>query len=216
MLADDEAALLERVAGILEEMQVPYMIGGGVALAVWAIPRTTHDFDIVVDLPEERITEFCSHFPPDKYYIDADAMQNAFRHRDQSSLGMYSFIDMETGIKIDLFPLRPNDSAQQEALARRVTAEVLEGLVAVVYAPDDLLVQKLRWYAASNSERQLQDCLNLVLTDLQRQTPLISWDYVEDWTNRLGAEVYQAWRAVKTLAMKANKLPSEEDLSSGS
>jgi hypothetical protein len=123
----DEADLLKEIVNVLESMGVPYMVGGSVALTAWAIPRLTHDIDLVVDLPEDRIVEFCSHFSPDRYYIDADVMRSAFEQRNQPGMGMYSFTDMDTGLKVDLFPLRPNDPAQQAALSRRVVVEILEG-----------------------------------------------------------------------------------------
>jgi hypothetical protein len=87
--------------------------------------------------------------------------------------------------------------AQQAALARGWRVEVLEGVPAAVYAPDDLLVQKLRRYVLGQSERQFRDCLNLVLTDLQRPERLIAWEYVDTWSAQLGAPVQQAWATVK-------------------
>lgn len=202
---NEETDLLVQVVNVLVKMNVPYMIGGSVALTVWALPRTTHDLDLVVDLLEDQISEFCAQFHSDRYYIDPDAMKSAFQQRDQPSLGMYSFIDMESGFKVDLFPLRSNDPAQHAALNRRVNVDMVEGHSVAVYTPDDLLVQKLRWYAASQSERQFHDCLNLVLTDLKRPMPLISWDYVEDWVAQLGPEVQQAWSAIKGVVHSANQ-----------
>lgn len=180
------------------------MIGGGVALAVWAVPRMTHDLDIVVDLPENRISEFSSHFTPNRYYIDPEMMLDAFQHREQPSLGMYSFTDLHTGGKVDLFPLRPTDPAQQAALTRRVVIEILEGFAAAVYTPEDLLIQKLRWYAATGSERQFRDCINLILTDLKRPSPMISVDYVSRWVENLGADVQQAWSDLRSATSIAN------------
>ena len=75
----DEADLLGQVVAALEAMAVPYMIGGSVALAVWAQPRLTHALDFVVDLPTERVEEFCRYFPADRFFIDPDAMRAAFR-----------------------------------------------------------------------------------------------------------------------------------------
>ena len=201
---DEQTDLLRQVIGTLEQMGVPYVIGGSVALAVWAVPRTTHDLDIVVDIPEDRIQEFCYHFPPVRYYIDPEAMISAFQRRNQASMGMYSFLDLDTGFKVDLFPVRTQDKAQQEALRKSIRTQVMHGLFAKVYAPDDLLIQKLRWYAASHSERQLRDCLNLVLTDLKRPIQLISWNYVETWTEELGSEVQQAWLDLKAAIHQAN------------
>jgi hypothetical protein len=171
-----------------------------VALAVWAAPRTTHDLDIVVDMPEELVADFCSRFPEERFSIDSLAMRDAFARRDELGLGLYSFTDMETGFKVDLFPLRQNDPAQQAALQRRVVAKIMGGLQAVVYAPDDLLIQKLRWYADSDSERQFRDCANLLVVDLQRPTPLIDWNYIEEWARQLGPNVQQAWVRVRDAA----------------
>lgn len=163
-----------------------------------------HDLDIVVDVPEDRIEEFCSHFPPGRYHIDPEAMRDAFQRRDQPGLGMYSFLDVDTGFKVDLFPARTQDETQQEALRRSVPAELMPGLSARVYAPDDLLIQKLRWYAAGRSERQLRDCLNLVLTDLKRAAPVISVNYVDRWAAELGPDVPRAWLDLKAALHEIN------------
>jgi hypothetical protein len=205
----DFADLIGQVVRTLESMQVPYVIGGSVALTAWATPRTTHDLDLVVDLPASRVPEFCTHFSADRYFIDADAMLASFGQWDQPSMGMYSFTDMDSGIKVDLFPLRPGEPAQQEALSRRVIVELLEGQRAALYAPDDLLVQKLQWYSIGQSERQLGDCLNLLLTDLKRPKPLIAWDYVEKWVTRLGPTAQQAWTTLKE-AVELAKQEREE------
>jgi len=206
---DEQIDLARSVVGALEAMSVPYMVGGSIALNAWASPRTTHDMDIAVDLPEERIVEFCRYFSPERYYIDSDDMSSAFLHRDDVSLGMYSFHDMDTGFKVDLFPIRASDQAQQTALARRVKVNLLANLQAYVCAPDDLLVQKLRWHAASASEKQLRDCLNLLLADLKRPTSLIAWDYVEGWVAQLEEEVQQAWEIVKEAAGEAVRREKE-------
>jgi hypothetical protein len=192
-----EADLIKEIVSVLESMHVPYLIGGSVALAAWAAPRTTHDLDVVVDLPEGRIDEFCNQLPQARYFIDPDAMREAFKRRDEPGLGMYSFLDRDTGIKIDLFPLRSSDAAQQTALKQGVEAEVMEGVRAIVYAPGDLLIQKLRWYAASDSERQFRDSLSLLHADRTRSRPLIDWDYIEHWAKRLGPKVQQAWTRVR-------------------
>ncbi len=199
----DEADLIRYVVGVLEGLQVPYVIGGSVALSVWAVPRMTHDLDLVIDLPAEQIGAFCAQFPTDRYALDPAALRAAFRQRERASLGMYSFTDMETGLKVDLFPLRPGDPAQQAAMGRRRMVEIVEGQPAAVYAPDDLLVQKLRWYAASESERQFRDCLNLLITDLGRPTPQIAWEYITGWADQLGPPVQRGWAALQAAVQQA-------------
>lgn len=202
---DDSISLSRHLIGALDALDIPYLIGGSVAMAVWAVPRTTHDLDIVVDLPAERIFEFCALFSTSEFTIDPMAMLESFQHKTEPSLGLYSFEDNSTGFKVDLFPLRPDDPAQQAAFSRRIRVELFEGLRAAVYAPDDLLVQKLRWHAASESELQLRDCVNLLVTDLRRNKRLISEDYIEQWTEQLGAEVAEAWSRVKAAANASNR-----------
>lgn len=205
----DEADQLGQVVAALEATGVPYMIGGSVALAVWAQPRLTHDLDFVVDLPTDRVEEFCRYFPADRFFIDPGAMRAAFAGRNSPSLGMYSFIDMQTGLKVDLFPLRRNDPAQQAAFGRRVDMEVLEGRHATVYTPADLLIQKLRWYALSDSERQFRDCLNLVLSDLRRPAPQIAWADIDRWAQQLGPAVLRAWQTLRAAAKAAHDSASD-------
>ena len=194
---DENPEVLSDVVGVLNAMHIPYMVGGSVALGVWASPRTTHDLDIVVDLPLARIAEFCSHFPTDRYYIDPAAMTAAFRQPNSPSLGMYSFTDMVSGFKIDLFPLRLTDAAQVASFSNRVTEEVLENQFASVCSAADLLIQKLCWYTMGASERQFRDCLLLLLADGQRLQPQIDRQYVAEWVNRLGPTVQQAWERLK-------------------
>ena len=199
---DENPETLSALVGVLNAMHIPYMVGGSVALGVWASPRTTHDLDIVVDLPLARIAEFCSHFPPDHYYIDPAAMTAAFRQPDSPSLGMYSFTDMLSGFKIDLFPLRLTDAAQVASFRNRMTEEVLENQFASICSAADLLIQKLRWYTMGASERQFRDCLTLLLADGQRLQPQIDRQYVAEWVNQLGPTVQQAWQRLK-LALAA-------------
>jgi hypothetical protein len=205
---DDNKELVAQVVSVLESMRVPYMIGGSVALSVWATPRMTHDLDMVVDLPERLIADFCSRFSTERYSIDADIMRTTFSLKDHAGMGMYSFIDSEGGLKVDLFPLRDNDPAQQFALNRRIMEEVAEGVRAYVYTAEDLLIQKLRWYALSESERQFSDCLNLLLTDLNRADPLISWDHVENWASWLAPEVQVAWEQLKVAVRRTRPPPA--------
>lgn len=202
---------LADVVRALEQMQLPYAISGSVALGLWAVPRTTHDVDIVVALPAARIAEFCAHFPPDRYYIDPAAMADAFRHAQQPSRGMYSFLHMPSGLKLDLFPLRPSDPVQVSTLQHRVLEDLTPGLRAAVCAPEDLLIQKLEWYSLGHSQRQFQDCLNLVLSDQERAVPQIDWTQVDTRTHQLGPAIAHAWQVLKAAVAATQEPPAAPD-----
>ena len=49
-----EAALLE-VSAILDELRIPYMLIGGLAVAQWEEPRATLDIDITIWVEPDRL-----------------------------------------------------------------------------------------------------------------------------------------------------------------
>jgi hypothetical protein len=155
----------------------------------------------------ERIPAFCARFPADEFLIDAQAMRAQFRLPDSPSSGMYSFLHMPTGLKIDLFPLPPNDPVQRAAFARRVAMPLLGEQAGMVATAQDLLIQKIRWWQAGGrvSERQFRDCMNLLLTDRSRATPQIDPDAVEQIMRTLPRATYEAWRILWAAAVQASQ-----------
>jgi hypothetical protein len=202
---EQESEVVAYVIHTFEDLAIPYLIGGSWALIVWAGPRFTHDIDIVVDMPLGLIPAFCARFPADEFLIDAQAMRAQFRVPDSPSGGMYSFLHMPTGLKIDLFPLRPNDPVQRAAFARRVAMPLLGDQAGMVSTAQDLLIQKVRWWQAGGraSERQFRDCVNLLLTDRCRPTPQIHPDAVEQIMRTLPRTTHEAWRILWEAADQA-------------
>ena len=45
------ADVVLRLAGVFEQLGVPYAIGGAVASSFWGVPRTTQDADCLVAVP---------------------------------------------------------------------------------------------------------------------------------------------------------------------
>jgi hypothetical protein len=54
-----EAALLE-VSAILDELRIPYMLIGGLAVAQWEEPRATLDIDVTIWVEPERLEKTVS------------------------------------------------------------------------------------------------------------------------------------------------------------
>ena len=187
---EPSADLLTWVIRVLERLDVPYALAGSVALIAWATPRTTHDIDILVALAPRQIEEFCAYFPPERFYVDADAMRAAFSQVERS---LYNIIDMETGFKVDLSPVRPSDPLHARALSHRVRRELLPGVTAWVVSPEDLLLQKLEWYTLGQSERQFRDCLALLRAARGGSQTEINPATIEEWAQRLGPPMEQAW-----------------------
>src|SRR3954463_4178392 len=96
------------------------MLTGSVAMAWYAQPRQTRDIDLVVELPQSRVTDFVQAFAAD-FYVDADAARDEVRR-----LGMFNMIQEALVVKVDVI-LRKADPYSREAFERRRTIEIVPG-----------------------------------------------------------------------------------------
>src|SRR5689334_2893428 len=62
------------VLDAIEAAKVPYLIGGSVALWAWGEIRTTQDFDLVIELPVERIYNFSKELERRDMLVPPDIM----------------------------------------------------------------------------------------------------------------------------------------------
>jgi hypothetical protein len=157
------AALI--VAEVLEGCGVRYLVGGSLASSVSGEPRSTLDVDLVVELAEEDVDRLASALG-EEFYVDADSLRRAVRDRSSANVIHYA-----TSTKIDLFITggSPLDKGQMDRRQRvRVSADPDAWLY--VYTPEDILLQKLRWYRMENevSDRQWRDVLGIILVQGDR------------------------------------------------
>ncbi len=168
-----ETALL--VTRQLDALQIPHTIGGSIASSFAGEPRSTVDIDIVVAL-EERHVEALADALASEFYVDADALRRAIRTRSSANL-----IHQSTQLKVDLFVAggTPLDARQ---IARRLAVDLGDGRRLHVHPPEDILLQKLRWYRRGGevSDRQWRDIAAIVRVQGRR----LDREYV-----RQGAEI---------------------------
>lgn len=148
------------VAGVLDEHNVRYVVGGSLASSVSGEPRSTLDVDLLVELIEEKVASVVAALG-ESFYADADAIRRAIRRKSSVNL-----VHLSTSIKVDLFILggSPVDEEQMDRRQRlRVATHPDRHLY--FYTPEDILLQKLRWYRMGNevSDRQWRDVLGIVL-----------------------------------------------------
>ena len=138
----------------IEELGLAYAIGGSMAAAAYSVPRFTRDVDIVVDLPLDRVPEFTARFPRPDFYIDERAVRQAVRDRAQ-----FNIIHNESGVKVDIYI--PADPLQENQIkrARRLVSESGE---ANYSPPEELIIMKLTYYQYGQTERHLEDIVNLL------------------------------------------------------
>jgi hypothetical protein len=176
--------LLSRLLAVLNTAEIPYMLTGSYASSIYSIPRATRDLDIVIFPNRDQLTRFIKLLPPDQYYSDLEDAIDSLRLRRQ-----FNVIDYATGWKVD-FIIPPFSDFNVEEFERRRTIE-FEGLHLVVASPEDIVVAKLLWAKAGESELQIRDAASVV----RFQGKELDLPYVEKWIRRL--ELEEQWAAVQ-------------------
>ena len=69
MQADE---LLRFLVAALEDVGVPYALGGSIASIAYGEPRATLDIDVIASLDADNLAPFCARFPPGDFYLDRD------------------------------------------------------------------------------------------------------------------------------------------------
>lgn len=167
----------------IEELGLPYAIGGSMAASAYGTPRFTRDVDIVVDLPHDRVRAFAARFPHSDFYIDEAVIRQAIRDR-----GQFNIIHHESGVKVDIYI--PGDPIQQAQIerARRLVSESGE---ASYSPPEELIIMKLEYWTYGQTQRHLEDIVNL----LYGLSGDVDFDRIEPEVVKRGLQ--EPWAAVQ-------------------
>lgn len=166
------------VARALDELKVPYLVGGSIASSVYGIPRSTRDADLVVDLQPQDVQPLVAALKAN-FYIDDERILHAIRR-----CSSFNLIHHATGLKIDVFLLKSDPLSRQEMNRRRRISPLDNEATIPVASPEDIILQKLHWYRLGNgvSDQQWNDVLGVL--KVQRQG--IDFPYLREGADRKG------------------------------
>jgi hypothetical protein len=177
MNVPDILAATTPVVEALEQLEVPYHIGGSVASSLNGIPRLTIDVDLVTNLKLEHVRPLVRLLEAE-YYIDEDAVRDAVKRRSS-----FNVIHLESILKIDVFVAKSRVFDQEEF--RRVRLKTLEGSDRPFYvaSPEGTVLNKLEWYRMGGevSDRQWNDILGV----LKVQGTNLDMAYLQRWAAAL-------------------------------
>lgn len=159
--------LLCQVAKILAELKIPYIVTGGIAVAILAKPRFTADIDIVIELIPKNIKPLTKALLAiDKdVYISEGAMQDALERK-----GEFNFIHPKTGLKVDFWVKRYPFEQFERAIIKKINGQKINFI-----SPEDLILSKLIWYKEGQGAKQLEDIKSI----LEISKPNLN--YIKKW-----------------------------------
>lgn len=167
--------LLKSVCTKLEQLQIPYMVSGSVAMSFYTLGRNTQDIDIVLELEESNLEQFLATF--DHHYYHQPSIVVEIKRK-----GMFNIIDFETGLKVDFILRKPNEYAKVAFSRRQIRSSF--GFPVSVVSIEDLILAKLLWIQQIVSDRQKNDIRTLLLN------PSIDKEYVEQWASNMNIKTF--------------------------
>jgi hypothetical protein len=178
-MINEATAVTLQVIAILEELQIPYVIGGSLASTFHGVARATLDADIVADIQFEHLPLLVARLQDD-FYISADALRDALVHH-----GSFNVIHLTALFKVDIFIPKPRafEAAQLANGVCGLLNPESEQRVRIASAEDTILI-KLEWYRLGNalSDRQWQDIIGI----MRVQTYRLDLDYMRRMALELG------------------------------
>jgi hypothetical protein len=128
------------LVSLFEADAVPYVVMGGLAVRIHAVPRPTYDVDFTVALPRSQLPWLYQHVESLGYTVPAaqaagwvDTVKGLPVVKLQAFLG-------ERAIDVDIFLA---ETAYQQHLLTRRERHAAEGLDAWFVSPEDLILLKL-------------------------------------------------------------------------
>jgi hypothetical protein len=170
---DDEA--VRGVIGALNDLAIPYMVVGSLSSNVHGIARLTNDADFVLQLSPGQLTTLATRLGPG-YKLDP---QGGFE--SVTFTAKYVIDVVGSKYKFEIFNLS-EDPHDQERFRRRMSGSVL-GMRAWVATPEDVVIQKLRWYVIAERHKDWSDLEGVLLV----QGDMLDWAYIESWCDRHGS-----------------------------
>ena len=168
----------QRVGAACDSAGVAYLVTGSVAGTLQGVIRNTQDIDMVVELTAWRLPKFVEALGPD-FDVDQESLAEAVR-----TIGSWNLFHLATMTKVDLFMLR-DELFDQMSFRRRLSVPLPDGAQLKVMAPEDLVLQKLRWFRQGGevSEQQWRDVVGLL-----NANPQLDVAHLDQWAKQLGLE----------------------------
>ena len=166
------------VGDVLEQLGVPYFIGGSMAGAVHGVIRATMDTDIIADLQPGHAEPLVSSLGIGFFTVIENIRSAIFARTT------FSVVHMESTFKVDIFLLKERAFGQSEMQRRALHVISTDpDRSAYVASAEDTILAKLEWFRLGGemSENQWLDVLGI----LKVQAGSLDTGYLHEWAGSL-------------------------------
>ncbi len=164
----------------LEDMNIPYFIGGSIASSVYGIARATMDIDLVSELKFEDVKQLVQKLKG-SYFIDEEMIIDAIKNKSS-----FNLVHLGTMMKIDVFISQDKifDKKSFERRKRDTISDEPGSIQVYLCSAEDTILSKLDWYkmGGSVSDRQWKDIIGIIKV----QGRLLDSEYLLKWSEELG------------------------------
>ena len=163
-----------KVTSVLEDLSVPYLIGGSLASTLYGMVRTTQDSDIIAEMRLEHLQPFVSALQ-EEFYMDDEMISESIQRNSS-----FNIIHRETMFKVDVFIPRPRPFLQSQLSRAQRQIFLFEKEMSAKFAsPEDTILSKLEWYRLGGevSDSQWRDILGVLKT----RAGELDLDYMQKW-----------------------------------
>ena len=171
----DSIALAVKLHTIFEELNILYYITGGVAASTYGEPRTTRDLDVVIAVSLSNLDRLVQRLEIEGFYVPG---VEDVRSGKMQILGI---THRETIARADLILAGARDFDREKFSRRREIFIQGRGTLYLA-SPEDIILNKLRWGAQSQSEKQWRDVLGI----LKIQSQNLDFNYLNQQAEQIG------------------------------
>ena len=151
----DSIALAVELHNIFAQLNISYYITGGVAASTYGEPRTTRDLDIVIAVSRLNLDRLVQSLEIAGFYVPG------VEDVSSGKMQMLGITHQETISRADL--MLAGESNFERVKFNRRQQIAIEGRGTLYFAsPEDIILNKLRWGALSQSEKQWRDVLGIL------------------------------------------------------
>lgn len=140
MSVDKLTATLLKLVQFFDHKNIPYMIMGGYAVGLWAVPRATFDIDLTIQVAAERIPDLCSALERRGFTVPEEHVKGFLNSLQGMPKFRIQLNDIIPPLDIDIFLVAT--PYQEEAFSRRRQVSLLRRRIWLM-SPKDLVLHKL-------------------------------------------------------------------------